>query len=267
MSKNWLEFASPPGIRSWLTVSTTDTTASPAPDAGFVPTRWTVVLSARDAGSPHAGAALESLCQTYWYPLYAYARRLGQAPPDAQDLTQEFFARLLEKRWLAGADREKGRFRSFLLTAFKRFLANEWDRARAQKRGGQAAHLPLDTALAESRYETEPAMELPADRLYERRWALTLLEHTMARLRAEFESAGKATEFEQLKGFLTADRATLAYADIARESGLSAGAARVAVHRLRRRFREVFREEVTHTVATAEDVDEELRHLLAALAE
>jgi RNA polymerase sigma-70 factor (ECF subfamily) len=226
-----------------------------------------VVLSARDAGSPDAGAALESLCRAYWYPLYAYARRLGQSPHDAQDLTQEFFVRLLEKRWLANADREKGRFRTFLLTAFKRFLANEWDRAQAQKRGGQAPHLPLDTALAESRYETEPPAELPADRLYERRWALALLDQTMARLRAEFEKAGHVAEFEQLKRFLTAERATIAYADVARESGLSAGAARVAVHRLRRRFREVFREEVTHTVAAAEDVDEELRHLLAALAE
>jgi len=241
--------------------------ASRASELRFVPTRWTVVLSASDTGSPDAGAALESLCQTYWYPLYAYARRLGQAPHDAQDLTQEFFARLLEKHWLANADREKGRFRSFLLIAFKRFLANEWDRARAQKRGGQAAHLPLDTSLAESRYETEPPAGLPADRLYERRWALTLLDQTMARLRGEFEQSGHVPEFEQLKRFLTADKSTIAYADVARDLGLSAGAARVAVHRLRRRFREVFREEVTHTVAAAEEVDEELRHLLAALAE
>ena len=246
---------------------TSRTGALPASDASFASTHWTVVLSARETGSADAGAALESLCQAYWYPLYAYARRLGQAPPDAQDLTQEFFARLLEKRWLAGADREKGRFRSFLLTAFKRFLANEWDRARAQKRGGQAAHLPLDTALAESRYATEAAMELPADRLYERRWALTLLEQTLVRLRTEFGKAGHATEFEQLKPFLTADTSTLTYADVARKLGLSEGAARVAVHRLRRRFREVFREEVTHTVAAAEDVEEELHHLLAALTE
>jgi RNA polymerase sigma factor (sigma-70 family) len=225
------------------------------------------VVSAREAGSAEAGAALESLCRSYWYPLYAYARRRGRAPHDAQDLTQEFFARLLEKRWLDSANREKGRFRTFLLTAFKRFLANEWDRTGTQKRGGQATHLPLDTALAESRYESEPPAEWPADRLYERRWALTLLEQTMARLRAEFEGAGRAAEFEQLKGFLTADKSTIAYADVARALGLSEGAARVAVHRLRRRFREVFREEVTHTVAAAEDVDEELRHLLAALAE
>jgi len=246
---------------------TSSTGALPASDASFASTRWTVVLSARETGSPDAGAALDTLCQTYWFPLYAYARRLGQTPPDAQDLTQEFFARLLEKRWLADADRGKGRFRTFLITAFKRFLANEWDRARAQKRGGQAAHLPLDTALAESRYETEATRELPADRLYERRWALTLLEQSMARLRGEFEGAGRVAAFEQLKRFLTADKATITYAEVARDLGLSEGAARVAVHRLRRRFREVFREEVMHTVASAEDVDEELRHLMAALAE
>jgi RNA polymerase sigma-70 factor (ECF subfamily) len=226
-----------------------------------------VVLATREAGSPDAGAALESLCQAYWYPLYAYARRLGQSPHDAQDLTQEFFARLLEKRWLDSADREKGRFRTFLVTAFKRFLANEWDRARRQKRGGQAAHLPLDTAVAESRYATEPPAELPADRLYERRWALTLLEQTLVRLRAEFDAARRVREFEQLKRFLTADTSTLTYAEVARTLGVSEGAARVAVHRLRRRFREVFREQVAHTVAAAEDVDVELRHLLTALAD
>ena len=248
-------------------MGSTDTTSSPAPSAGFIPTRWTVVLSAREAGSPRAGAALESLCRTYWYPLYAYARRLGQAPHDAQDLTQEFFARLLAKRWLDRADRDKGRFRTFLLTAFKRFLANEHDRARTRKRGGGTVHLPLDTAQAESRYETEPPVDLPADRLYERRWALTLLGQTMARLRTEFEGAGRTDEFEQLKRFLAVDKSTIAYADVARALGLSEGTARVAVHRLRRRFREVFREEVTHTVAAAEDADEELRHLLAALAE
>jgi RNA polymerase sigma-70 factor (ECF subfamily) len=235
--------------------------------AGFAPTRWTVVLCARGAVSPDAGAALETLCQAYWYPLYAFARRLGHAPPDAQDLTQEFFARLLEKRWLDSADRAKGRFRAFLVTAFKRFLANEWDHARRQKRGGHVAHFSLDTALAESRYVAEPPAELPADRLYERRWALTLLERTLARLRSEFEAARRVAEFEPLKGFLTADRAALPYSEVARSLGVSEGAARVAVHRLRRRFREVFREEVAHTVAAAEDVDEELRYLMAALAE
>ena len=233
----------------------------------FVTTRWTVVLSAQDKDAPQSSEALESLCRIYWHPLYAYARRLGHAPADAQDLTQEFFARLLEKQWLAAADREKGRFRTFLLVALKRFLANEWDRAHRQKRGGYATHLPLDTAVAEARYLTDLAKKLPADRVYERRWALTLLEQTMNRLRAEFSQAGKAAEFERLKVFLTADKSAIACADVARELGMSEGAARVAAHRLRRRFREVFREEVAHTVASAEDVDEEFRHLLEALAE
>jgi len=233
----------------------------------FVTTRWTVVLSAQDKDAPQSSEALESLCRIYWRPLYAYARRLGHAPADAQDLTQEFFARLLEKQWLAAADREKGRFRTFLLVALKRFLANEWDRAHRQKRGGYATHLPLDTAVAEARYLTDLAKKLPADRVYERRWALTLLEQTMNRLRAEFSQAGKAAEFERLKVFLTADKSAIACADVARELGMSEGAARVAAHRLRRRFREVFREEVAHTVASAEDVDEEFRHLLEALAE
>jgi RNA polymerase sigma factor (sigma-70 family) len=241
----------------------------PAAEANpvFVTTRWTVVLTARDQALPRSEAALESLCRAYWYPLYAYVRRLGHQPADAQDLTQEFFARLLEKQWLAGADREKGRFRTFLIVALKRFLANEWDRVHREKRGGHAPHFSLDTAVAEARYHSEPAPELNADRVYERRWALTLLENAMRRLREEFVRAGKAAEFERLKVFLTADKASIGYADVARDLGVSEGAARVAVHRLRRRFREVFREEVAHTVAAAEDVEEELRHLLAALAE
>ena len=247
---------------------TTASSASSSSDpSAFVTTRWTVVLSARDPQSPHADTALETLCRAYWYPLYAYVRRLGHAPSDAQDLTQEFFFRLLEKEWLASVDREKGRFRTFLLVALKRFLANEWKRASRQKRGGNAAYLPLDTEIAESRYQAEPPLGLAADRLYERRWALTLLERTMGRLREEFDRAGKAAEFGQLKQFLTADKSAIAYAAIARDLGLTEGAARVAVHRLRRRFREVFREETAHTVAAAEDLDEELRHLLMAMAE
>jgi len=241
--------------------------ATPSPKAGFVATRWTVVLAARDKVSPQLGEALESLCRAYWYPLYAYVRRLGHPTADAQDLTQEFFARLLAKEWLASADREKGRFRTFLVVALKRFLANEWDRLHREKRGGHAPHFPLDTEMAEARYQSEPALELTADRIYERRWALALLENTMNRLREEFGQANKAAEFERLKVFLTADKSAIACADVARELGMSEGAARVAAHRLRRRFREVFREEVAHTVASAEDVDEEFRHLLEALAE
>jgi RNA polymerase sigma factor (sigma-70 family) len=242
-----------------------DPSASASPV--FVTTRWTVVLAARDKALPQSEAALESLCRAYWYPLYAYVRRLGHQTADAQDLTQEFFVRLLAKEWLASADREKGRFRTFLIVALKRFLANEWDRVHREKRGGHAPHFSLDTELAEARYQSDSALELTADRIYERRWALTLLENTMNRLRAEFAQAGKAAEYERLKVFLTADKSDIAYADVARALSTSEGAARVAVHRLRRRFREVFREEVAHTVAAAEDVEEELRHLLSALAE
>ncbi len=233
----------------------------------FLTTRWTVVLAAGDPSAPDSRAALEKLCGAYWYPLYAYVRRLGHSPADAQDLTQAFFARLLEKRWLAAVDRRKGRFRTYLLVALKRFLANEWDRENRQKRGGRVVHLPLDTELAEARYRTECAAAVPADRIYERRWALTLIERTMARLRREAAEAGRAGEFDRLKGVLTAERANIAYADLARDLAMSEGAVRVAAHRLRRRFREVFREEVADTVAVAEDVEEEMRHLLEALAE
>lgn len=229
-------------------------------------THWSVVLSAQDQSSPQSAEALEKLCRTYWYPLYAHVRSLGNSPHDAEDLTQEFFARLLEKRYLDVAQRERGRFRSFLLMALKRFLANEWDRARAQKRGGGAVPTPLDPDLAEQRYQAE-AEVMPADRLYERRWALALLEQAMGRLRAEFEQAGKGAEFERLKRFLTLGKQETPYAAAAAELGLSEGALRVTVHRLRKRFRELFREEIGHTVASAEDVEEEFCHLLSALGE
>lgn len=257
-------------------MSTTSDTASrsptevsfpePAHSAAFVTTHWSIVLSARDLSSPQSAAALEKLCRAYWYPLYAHVRWLGNSPHDAEDLTQEFFARLLQKNYLEAAERERGRFRTFLLMALKRFLANEWDRARASKRGGGLALAPLDREVAEQRYEAEAA-EFPADRMYERRWALALLAQTMARLRAEFEQAGKPAEFEQLKSFLTVGKQDIPYAAAAAGLGVSEGALRVTVHRLRKRFRELFREEIGHTVASAEDVEEEFRHLLAALNE
>lgn len=232
----------------------------------FVTTHWSVVLSARGKDSPQSAAALETLCRTYWYPLYAYVRRQGHSPPDAQDLTQEFFARLLEKDYLKAADREKGRFRTFLIVALKRFLANEWDRLRAQKRGGGQPLLSLDAELAEQRYRIEPVEGTTADRIFERRWALTLLDRTMTRLREEFASAGKAGDFDQLKACLTAERGEISYAEIALALGTSEGAARVAVHRLRKRFREVFREEIAHTVSTPEEIEEEVRYLISVLA-
>lgn len=255
------------------TTETTATTARTPPHRAaphssyFVTTRWTVVLSAREKDSPEAGVALDQLCRIYWYPLYAYVRRLGHSCHDAQDLTQGFFARLLARDYLAAVEREKGRFRTFLLMAFKRFLADEWDRARAQKRGGGQKPLSLDTATAEVRYQAEMADDRTPDRLYEHRWALALLDQAINRLQAEFARAGKAGEFARLKTFLTARKGAIPYAAVAAEMGLSEGALRVAVHRLRRRFREVFREEIAQTVAGPEEIEEEIRHLLAALSE
>jgi RNA polymerase sigma factor (sigma-70 family) len=258
-------------------VSTTNPTtggslATPSSEVGegrpaFVTTHWSVVLSARRKDSPQSAAALETLCRTYWYPLYAYVRRQGHSPPDAQDLTQEFFARLLQKDYLKAAAREKGRFRTFLIVALKRFLANEWDRLRAQKRGGGQPLLSLDADLAEQRYRIEPAATATAERIFERRWALTLLDHTLQRLRDEFAAAGKADEFDRLKSCLTAERGEISYAEIAAALSLSEGAVRVAVHRLRKRFREVFREEIAHTVSSPEEIEGEVRYLMSVLAE
>jgi RNA polymerase sigma factor (sigma-70 family) len=236
------------------------------PKACFVTTRWTVVLTAGRNDTPRAQEALSRLCETYWYPLYAYARRRGHSPEDAQDLTQEFFARLLEHNWVGDADRAKGRFRTFLLTAMSRFLANEWNRARAQKRGGGAAPLPLDTAVAESRYCADAGNSMAPDRLYDRQWAMTLLDQALTRLGAEHTQSGKAAEFGFLSRFLTAERGSIPYETVATQLGLSETAARQAVHRLRKRFREVFRDEIAQTVAAPEEVEEEIRHLLSALA-
>ena len=231
----------------------------------FAATRWSVVLAAKDKSSPDSAAALEALCRTYWYPLYASVRRQGQSSHDAQDLTQGFFARLLEKDYLRAAAREKGRFRTFLRVALKRFMANEWDRARSLKRGGGTFSISLDTSTGEERYRSELSDTLSPDRIYEQRWAMTLLEQAMARLRAEY--SGREAEFEQMKGALTADRGAIAYGEIATALGMSEGAARVAVHRLRKRFRELFRAAVADTVSGPEEVEDELRYLAGVLAD
>jgi len=241
---------------------------TPAADSRgvFATTHWSVVLTARDPAAPESGAALETLCRAYWYPVYAFVRRQGQTPHNAQDLTQDFFARLLQKDYLRAAAREKGRFRTFLIVALKRFMANEWDRARALKRGGGEAPVTLDTSLAETRYQLEPATSSDADCIYDRRWALTLLDKAMARLRKEYEKEGKGADFEQLKSFLTVDRGEIGYGTIAGRLGISEGAARVAVHRLRKRFREVFREEIAQTVSSPAEIDDEVTHLVSVLA-
>jgi RNA polymerase sigma-70 factor (ECF subfamily) len=243
------------------------TTESPTPALGatFRTTQWTQVMRAK-ADSKEGRRALADLCQAYWYPLYAYVRRSGYSVHDAQDLTQEFFCQLLEKHWLDAADRTKGKLRSFLITALKHFMANEWRRLATQKRGGGQPHVPLDTALAESRYAADPAAQSDAEELFDQQWALTLLDRTFARLQAEFDADNKASEYEALKGCLMAGRGTIDYAAVAAQLGSNEGAARVAVHRLRARFRAVYREEITQTLADGLDPDEEMRHLAAALS-
>jgi RNA polymerase sigma factor (sigma-70 family) len=230
----------------------------------FPNTRWSVVLAVRQP-SPESAAALESICRAYWYPLYAYVRRCGQSPHDAQDLTQAFFCRLLEKRLLDSADREKGRLRSFLIASLKNFMSNEWRRTATQRRGGGHAHTPLDTAFAESRFATDN-QALGPDETFDQQWALALLNLTVNRLKAEFAAAGRSGDFEVLKGCLMAERGAIDYAATAKLLGVNEGAARVAVHRLRKRFREIYREEISLTLADGADVDAELRHLAAALA-
>ncbi len=240
---------------------TSDSSAAPQI---FPNTRWSAVLAARQH-SPESAAALEAICLAYWYPIYAYVRRCHQPPHDAQDLTQEFFCRLLEKRWLDSADREKGRLRTFLIVTLKNFMANEWRRAAAKKRGGGHAPAQIDTAFAESRFAADSTALAP-DEAYDRQWALTLLDLTVNRLRNEFFAAGKLTDFDALKSSLLGGRGALDYAAIAKQLGATEGAARVAAHRLRKRFREIYREEISQTLADGADLETELRHLAAALA-
>jgi RNA polymerase sigma-70 factor (ECF subfamily) len=247
------------------TSSSATGTPRQADDPAFLTTRWSMVVRAGDAGSPEAARALESLCQAYWYPLFAYVRRTGRAVADAEDLTQAFFEKLLEKGWLADADRERGRFRSFLLGSLKHFLANEWDKSHAVKRGGRHRIIPLDAETAERRLTMEPADTSPPDKAFDRRWALALLEVVLVRLRDEFAGAGKLDLFERLKGTLESGR-DVSYPQLAGELGMSEGALRVAAHRMRRRYRELLRNEIAQTVAAGEDVDDELRYLIGALS-
>lgn len=232
----------------------------------FCTTHWSVVLAAGQSDSTRALRALEKLCRAYWYPLYAFVRRLGHTPHDSEDLVQAFFAQCLEKNYLGAADQAKGRFRSFLLIALKRFLANEWDKTRARKRGGGATAISLDSLTAEQRYALEPAEQLSADRLFERRWALTLLENVLARLREEQVAGGKESSFELLKDSLTTGERGVPYARLAERLKMSEGAVKVTVHRLRQRYRELLEAEIANTVAAPEEVAEERRYLLSVLS-
>lgn len=233
----------------------------------FATTHWSIVLAAGDPTDRDSQQALAELCGAYWYPLYAYVRRRVGDPHEAQDLTQAFFAHLLEKGGIGRADPERGRFRSFLLTALKNFLANEREKAGAAKRGGRVSRVPLDFATGESRYRIEPVDNLTPEMLYERRWILTLLDHVLETLRRELAAAGRAEQFEQLKHALTGEATAEQYERAAKALGVSAPAARQAAYRLRRRYRELFRAEVAKTVADEADVEQEISRLLEALSE
>jgi RNA polymerase sigma-70 factor (ECF subfamily) len=234
----------------------------------FATTRWSLIVQARDKPSPDAHGALSELCQSYWYPLYCLIRRRSQNSHEAQDLTQEFFSRLLEKDFLGDVDQSRGRFRSFLSAAVKHFLSNENDKRKTAKRGGKQKILSLDMDWdsGESRFLVQPSHELTAENMFEREWALTLLNRVLSRLRDEQSEAGKSKQFETLQPFLTMDSETANYADVASQLGMEVTAARMAAHRLRQRYRSLLREEIAHTVANAEEIEDELRHLFTALS-
>ena len=237
----------------------------PPRQASFDTTRWSVVAAAGDHLSPDATAALEKLCRAYWYPLYAYIRRKGLAPADAQDVTQEFFCRLIGKNYLASVDRRRGSFRSFLLASVNHLLANEWDKARALKRGGGRQIISLDAEEAEGRYVQEPAAHDSPEKAFDRRWATTLLDRALALLREEFAVEEKLAQFDLLKAFLSDIAEEGAYAALAEPLGLEPGGVSVAVHRLRLRYREIVRAEIAQTVANEAELKAEMSHLFAVM--
>lgn len=231
----------------------------------FTTTHWSVVLQAGAEFSPLARGAVESLCKAYWYPLYVRVRRLGWGPEDAQDLTQQFLARFIERKYLKVADPLRGRFRSFLLTSLNHFVINEWQKGQAAKRGGQCEFLSFDEQLPETRYLAEPVDGLSPDKLYDKRWAVALLERVLARLRGEYAAAGKGPLFDSLKSQALGEFDAEGYSAIAGRLDMSEGALRIAVHRMRERYRALLRDEVAMTVADVGDIAQELRHLIAAL--
>jgi DNA-directed RNA polymerase specialized sigma24 family protein len=246
-------------------VNTTATATGPRVEI-FATTRWTVVLAAGRRDEPQAAAALEELCRTYWYPLYVFARGRGLSKEDAEDSTQELFRRLLSRNDFDGLTAERGRFRAFLLAAMKHFLANEWDRSRALKRGGDNPLLPLDWHQADARYGLDLAAEAGPDTLFDRAWAVTLLERVIGRLRAETEGEGKAALFEAAKPFLTVGGASIPYAQAAATLDMSEVAVRVAIHRLRQRYRELLRDEIRQTLADPGQTESEIQSLFSAFA-
>lgn len=237
----------------------------PLPRHEFATTRWSIVISAGRDSTHDSKRALESLCETYWYPLYAYVRRRVADTNEAHDLTQAFFAELLEKNYVGSAVPERGRFRAFLLTALKHFLSKQWERARAQKRGGGRAPISLDFEAADSSFRFQPASGLTAEQDYDRQWAIALLGKTMERLEVEFSQSGKSKLFNELKGFIIGDHAGTTYAGAAERLDMTEVAARKSASRLRLRYGELLREEITHTVGGPEEVDDEIRNLFAIL--
>jgi len=242
-----------------------DTSRLPDPTGAFATTHWSVVLNAGGEDSTQALVAIEKLARDYWYPLYAYVRRKGHDAHTAEDLTQEFFARVISRNFFARVDRTKGRFRSWLLGAMNHFLAHEWEKARAQKRGGGATLIPLDEAQANERYERQLAVDSAPEKVFDQQWALTLLERAATRLRATYIADGRPEVYDCLKAFISGGSAPPSYGDAAVQLGLTESAVKSAVHRLRQRFHELVREEVAQTVCTPTDLDDELRYLLAAI--
>lgn len=234
--------------------------------ARFATTHWSVVIAAASPSSQGYEQALETLLETYWFPLYAYLRRHGSSRDEAADFTQAFFAKMMEKQYLKGIGPRPGKFRAFLLTALKHFISNERDRARAKKRGGDRKILSLDFDSAENQYSLEPADDLTPDKLFEKSWALTVLERTMSRLEAELAEKGKQHLFDHLKCYLAVEGATVPYREVAEKIDMTEAAVKTTVHRLRRRCRELLRDEIAQTVATEEQIDDEIRGLFAALA-
>lgn len=245
--------------------STAANNGAAVPQPIFATTHWSVVLAAGRNDSPEAATCLEELCRAYWFPIYVFIRRRGYAEADAKDLTQSFFSWLLERNWLEQADQKRGRFRSFLLTSVSHFLANEWDKSRAQKRGGgNVVSMPFGLASAE--YQWEPSDHTTPEQNFEKRWALTLLNQVMNRLSAEFEREGKAALFQTLKPSLLGERTAQPYAELATKLAMTEGSVKVAVHRLRQRYRQLLRDEISRTVAKPDEIEEEIRHLFTVLA-
>ena len=237
-----------------------------AAGGAFATTHWSVVLQAGQRDPAQSAAALEQLCRTYWYPLYAYVRRCGNGPEDAEDLTQGFFAHLLRQDFLSGVGPEKGKFRSFLLACLKHYLTDQWEKACTAKRGGAGPERRLDLERAEDRYRLEARVDANAESLYERRWALDLLQHVLERLRHEAVASGRAAVFDQLQDCLLGERPAGTYAQLGARLGLSETAVKVTVHRMRQRYRELLREEIAHTVTRVEEVEEEMRHLFEVVS-